>query len=75
MSYLRERNPLYARLEEVLGTEPAGILMSHTPQRPIWPPMPTSSISRAESICAWTGSKTDSTGSTRRCVNKPEPTC
>ncbi len=29
MSSLRDRNLLYARLEEVLGTEPAGILMSH----------------------------------------------
>ena len=31
MSILRDRNILYARLEEVLGTEPAGILMSHIP--------------------------------------------
>ncbi len=31
MSSLRERNILYARLEEVLGTEPAGILMNHIP--------------------------------------------
>ncbi|MEA2022936.1 MAG: hypothetical protein U9N79_01455 [Actinomycetota bacterium] len=31
MSSLRERNLLYARLEEVLGTEPAGILMNHIP--------------------------------------------
>ncbi len=29
MSSLRDRNLLYARLEEVLGSEPAGILMSH----------------------------------------------
>jgi len=31
MSSLRERNLLYARLEEVLGAEPAGILMNHIP--------------------------------------------
>jgi hypothetical protein len=31
MSSLRERNLLYARLEEVLGTEPAGILMNQFP--------------------------------------------
>ena len=31
MSSLRERNILYARLEEVLGTEPAGILMNQFP--------------------------------------------
>jgi len=31
MSTLRERDVLYARLEEVLGTEPAGILMSRIP--------------------------------------------
>ncbi|MFV9672357.1 MAG: hypothetical protein ACNYZH_03965 [Acidimicrobiia bacterium] len=31
MSNLRERNILYARLEEVLGTEPAGILMNQFP--------------------------------------------
>jgi len=31
MSDLRDRNILYARLEEVLGVEPAGILMSHIP--------------------------------------------
>jgi chaperonin cofactor prefoldin len=31
VSSLRERNILYARLEEVLGTEPAGILMNQFP--------------------------------------------
>jgi len=31
MSDLRDRNLLYARLEEVLGAEPAGILMSRIP--------------------------------------------
>lgn len=31
MSSLCERNILYARLEEVLGAEPAGILMTHIP--------------------------------------------
>jgi hypothetical protein len=31
MSSLRDRNILYARLEEVLGTEPAGILMNQIP--------------------------------------------
>jgi chromosome condensin MukBEF ATPase and DNA-binding subunit MukB len=31
MSDLRDRNVLYARLEEVLGGESAGILMSHIP--------------------------------------------
>jgi chaperonin cofactor prefoldin len=31
MSSLRERNLLYARLEEVLGTEPAEVLMSQFP--------------------------------------------
>ncbi|MEN8114293.1 MAG: hypothetical protein ABFS21_07885 [Actinomycetota bacterium] len=31
MSNLREHNLLYARLEEVLGAEPAGILMSYIP--------------------------------------------
>ena len=31
MSNLRERNILYAQLEEVLGAEPAAILMSHIP--------------------------------------------
>lgn len=31
MSSLRERNLLYARLEEVLGAEPAGILMNQIP--------------------------------------------
>jgi len=31
MSSLRERNILYARLEEVLGAEPAGILMNQFP--------------------------------------------
>ena len=31
MSSLREHNILYARLEEVLGAEPAGILMNHIP--------------------------------------------
>jgi len=31
MSELRDRNLLYARLEEVLGPEPAGILMQHLP--------------------------------------------
>lgn len=31
MSELRDRNLLYARLEEVLGAEPAGILMKQLP--------------------------------------------
>ncbi len=31
MSSLRDRNLLYARLEEVLGAEPAGILMNQIP--------------------------------------------
>ena len=31
MSELRDRNLLYARLEEVLGPEPAGILMQQLP--------------------------------------------
>ena len=31
MSDLRDRNVLYARLEEVLGAEPAGILMNSIP--------------------------------------------
>lgn len=31
MSRLRDRNVLYARLEEVLGAEPAGILMNSIP--------------------------------------------